>query len=195
MQQDKLPTDPQSTIPEFLAFTGTRPDGERWELIEGEAVIYPSPTMWHQVIAADIVRAPGNAADQTNATWTPLPGVGTKVPVSPNSLPQPDVMVIEGPALPEPTTGDALVLFEILSKSNTRADQVWRRKVYASIPNCRHYVTVSSLKVEVVRYDRDANWREAKLQRLTDTLEPLALGASLPLAAIYRHTGLREGRS
>lgn len=39
----KLAPEDQMTIEEFLAFTDTRPDEERWELIEGEPVMSPSP--------------------------------------------------------------------------------------------------------------------------------------------------------
>lgn len=35
------------TIEEFLAFTRKRPDGERWELIEGQPVLNPSPVTLH----------------------------------------------------------------------------------------------------------------------------------------------------
>ena len=35
------------TIEEFLAFTATRPQEERWELIEGVPVLNPSPIQTH----------------------------------------------------------------------------------------------------------------------------------------------------
>jgi hypothetical protein len=39
----KLAPEQQMTIEEFLAFTDTRPEEERWELVEGVAVLNPSP--------------------------------------------------------------------------------------------------------------------------------------------------------
>jgi hypothetical protein len=39
----KLAPEQQMTIEEFLAFTDTRPEEERWELIEGVPVLNPSP--------------------------------------------------------------------------------------------------------------------------------------------------------
>jgi hypothetical protein len=41
-----ISTDPM-TMEEFYAFTDTRPDDEKWELIEGEPVLNtaPSPTI------------------------------------------------------------------------------------------------------------------------------------------------------
>jgi Uma2 family endonuclease len=121
-------------------------------------------------------------------------GVGTRVPLSPNSLPQPDLQVKQGPPTDRSVTGDSLVLFEVLSRSNTRADQAWRRRVYASVPNCQHYVTVAQGKVEVTRYDRADGWSGTTLTGLGDKLNLLALGVgvAIPLAEIYRWTPLGE---
>lgn len=190
----KLTPEQQLTIEEFLAFTDTRPDGERWELIEGVAVLNPSPVDHHQVGVANIVTYLMTHKQRTGANWLPMPGVGTRVPISPRSLPQPDVCVKEGAATGSPVTEDALVLFEVLSKSNTKTDQAWRRKVYASVPNCRHYVTVSLKAVEVDAYDRDNAWKKRSLTSLAEALALPALGLSLPLADIYRWTPLGRGR-
>jgi Uma2 family endonuclease len=46
---------PPMTIEEFLEFTETRPDGEKWELIEGVAVFSPSPVDVHQMIVGNLV--------------------------------------------------------------------------------------------------------------------------------------------
>jgi Uma2 family endonuclease len=178
----------QMTIEEFLVYTDTRPDDERWELIEGVAVMNASPTQWHQVIAANIVRLLLNEKAARNTPWLPLLGVGTRVPISPNSLPQPDVYVQEGLAQSSPVTDDALVLFEVLSKSNTKADQAWRRGVYASIPNCQHYVTVSLKRAEITRHDRVSDWAGSKISGLDATLVLPALAFQIPLVDIYRWT-------
>jgi Uma2 family endonuclease len=186
----KLAPDDQMTIEEFLAFTDTRPDGERWELIEGVAVLNPSPVDYHQFVVANIVTYLMTHRRRTGARWYPMPGVGTRVPISPRSLPRPDVFVKEGAMTGSPVTDDALVLFEVLSKSNTKADQAWRRKVYASVPNCRHYVTVSLKSVEVDAYDRDSGWKKRTVSNLADALDLPALDLSVPLREIYLSTPL-----
>jgi Uma2 family endonuclease len=186
----KLAPEQQLTIEEFLAFTDTRPDGERWELIEGVAVMNPSPVDYHQAVVANLVKFLLVHKEQTGAGWQPMPGVGTRVPISPNSLPQPDVFVKEAALTGSPVTDDALVLFEVLSRSNTKADRAWRRKVYASVPNCRHYVTVSLKAVEVDAYDRDTAWKKRSVASLTESLDLPALGLAIPLADIYRWTPL-----
>ena len=186
----KLAPDQQLTIEEFLAFTETRPQEERWELIEGVAVMNPSPVEHHQVVVTNIATHLMAHKQRTGVTWLPMLGVGTRVPISPRSLPQPDVFVKEGAATGSPVTDDALVLFEVLSRSNTKADQAWRRKVYASVPNCQHYVTVSLKAIVVEAYDRDSAWKRRTFTSLAEALTLPALGLSMPLADIYRWTPL-----
>jgi hypothetical protein len=63
----KLAPEQQLTIEEFLAFTDTRPEGERWELIEGVAVLDPSP------VDALALPAPGLSVPVADIyRWTPL---------------------------------------------------------------------------------------------------------------------------
>jgi Uma2 family endonuclease len=178
------------TIEEFLAFTATRPQEERWELIEGVPVLNPSPIQIHQLVAINISSLLMRHKEATGATWLPLLGVGTEVPASPNSLPQPDVYVQEGAVVDSHVTSDALVIFEILSRSNTRSDREWRRKVYASVPNCQHYVTVSLRRAQVIAYDRAAAWAERRISGLSGVLNLAALDLSVSLADIYRYTPL-----
>jgi Uma2 family endonuclease len=132
------------------------------------------------------------AREALDASWFPLIGTGTKVPASAKSLPVPDVMVKEHSLTGTPASDDVLVLLEVLSPSNGKADLDWRRKVYSSVPNCRHYVTVSLRAVEVTTYDRASRWNGRNHTRLGDLLTLPALGVSMPLAGIYRWTPLGE---
>ncbi len=99
-------------------------------------------------------------------------------------------MVLERPPTASPVSDEALVLFEVLSRSNTKADQTWRRKVYASVPNCQHYVTVSLKAVEVTAHDRASRWKGRSFRRLAESVTLPALGVSIPLSDIYRWTPL-----
>jgi Uma2 family endonuclease len=186
----KLAPEQQMTIEEFLAFTDTRPEEERWELIEGVPVLNPSPIDYHQIVVTNISGFLWRFKAERSPTWLALIGTGTRVPASAHSLPQPDVMVKERPPTGSPVSDDALVLFEVLSKSNSKADQAWRRRVYASVPNCQHYVTVSLKAVEIVAYDRSSDWQARALTQLDQALELPALGVAIPLADIYRWTPL-----
>jgi Uma2 family endonuclease len=101
-------------------------------------------------------------------------------------------MVLERPPTDSPVSDEALVLFEVLSPSNRKADQDWRRKIYASVPNCQHYVTVSLKRVEVTAYDRASDWKGRNLSSLAESLALPVLGLSIPVTEIYRWTPLGE---
>ena len=183
------PNRPMS-VEEFLAFAETCPAGEKWELIEGEPVLNASPTDFHQMVVLNLAEKLRAEKARLGASWNPILGIGTRVPVSPKSLPQPDLFVKETALTGSHTTDDALVLFEVLSKSNTPADKAWRRKVYASIPNCQHYVTISMKSVDIVSYDKATNWKPRSRNGLQQVLELHALGATLSVADIYQGTNL-----
>ncbi|MDX2203553.1 MAG: Uma2 family endonuclease [Hyphomicrobiaceae bacterium] len=176
------------TIEEFLAFTHERPKGERWELIEGAPVLNPSPIDFHQVIVTNIVTHLMTEKITKGHSWLPFIGTGTRVPASKNSLPQPDALLIAGPLTGTPVAEEALVIFEVMSRSNTKADQAWRRKVYASVPNCQYDVTVSLKGAEITAFDRDTGWAERTLSGRDSALDLPALGVTMPLEAVYRYT-------
>lgn len=138
-----------------------------------------------------------DARERDKTDWLPLLGIGTIVPASINSLPVPDILVMER----EPddqyvhTTADSIVLFEVLSQSNTKARRDWRRKVYASVPNCRHYLTIATRKIEIRRYDRDNDWQEVVVGPERRSIALQALGVTLAIADIYRHMRLPEKKT
>ncbi len=178
----------EMTRAEFRAFVRSRPDEERWELVEGVPILNASPVNVHQLICGNLIRLLLDQKDASGAAWMPSLGIGTLVPVSPRSLPVPDVYVHEGEPHFGHETGDAIVIFEVLSRSNRMGDQAWRKRVYSSVPNCSHYVTVALKTPRVVAFDRATGWKERKVSGLDATLELDAISATLKLADIYRYT-------
>ena len=187
----KLAEADQMTIEDFLAFTDQRPDGERWELIEGVAVMNASPTDWHQTVCLNIGAELRAMKKASGAHWSPILDIGTRVPVSPKSLPRPDIIVKEGPMIGKSFSDDALVLFEVMSKSNTAADRAWRKRVYASVPNCQHYVSISMQTAEVVRHDRADGWIGTKFNGLAAKLSLPAINIVISLRDIYGSTPIK----
>jgi Uma2 family endonuclease len=149
-----------------------------------------SPTDFHQMVVLNLAEKLRAEKSRLQASWNPILGIGTRIPISPKSLPQPDLFVKEAALTGSYTTDDALVLFEVLSKSNNKGDQTWRRKVYASIPNCQLYVTISMKSVDVVAYDKATDWKPRARKALTQVLELPALHATLSVAEIYQGTNL-----
>lgn len=137
----------------------------------------------------------GLTARRLDDKWYPLLGVGTRSPISARSLPQPDFMVKGKPATDSQISEEALAIVEVLSESNTEVDRFWRWKVYASVRDCQHYVTVSAEQVEVVAYDRARDWQARIARSLADSLELPALGVGMSLAEVYRSTKYADARS
>lgn len=187
----KLAEADQMTVEEFLAFYDSRPDGERWELIEGVAIVNAAPTEWHQRIAQNVSGVLDAWKLKTGAKWTAILGVGTRVPNSPNSLPQPDLFVKSGEAANSSVTDASLVIFEVLSKSNTKADQTWRKRVYSSVPNCQHYLTIATTSAACIRYDRADGWQGETIKGLDGVLLLPVIDVTIPLTDIYRWTPIK----
>jgi len=89
-----------------------------------------------------------------------------------------------------------LAAFEVLSPSTKDRDLRWKRTAYTSLASLTHYVVIAQDAliaqdaVEVVVFARDNGFAEKRLRALNESVEVPALGISLPLAEIYRGTGL-----
>ena len=180
------------TVEEFYAFTDTRPDEEKWELIDGEPVLQASASPSHQWIIKNLTVALATRERAPGTSWFMLPGLGVRV--SATNRPEPDVLILPrtAPSLaPEDRDrDDVIVAFEILSPSTADRDLRWKRNAYTSLPSLTHYVVIAQDTVDVVVFARDAGFAERRLQSLTDIIAFPALGVTLPLSEIYRDTGL-----
>src|SRR5580704_4020503 len=67
-------SDDKMTVEEFLAFAATRPDEEKWELIEGEPIMNAAPAYLHQRIVRNLIIALGSR--ETKGNWAVIPGIG-----------------------------------------------------------------------------------------------------------------------
>jgi Uma2 family endonuclease len=174
------------TVDEFYAFTDTRPDEEKWELIEGEPVLNASPSPLHQLIVMNVAFTLMARQREIKAPWRVLPDLGVRV--SEKNRPQPDVLVLpsEHPLDGRRDLTNVVVLFEVLSPSTEDRDLGWKRKAYASLASLTHYIVISQGAVEVRVFARDDKFEGRKIQ----AIELRTLGVSLPMAEIYRDTGL-----
>jgi Uma2 family endonuclease len=180
------------TVEEFYAFADTRPDGEKWELIDGEPILNPAPSPRHQLIIRNLILALGNLERALNAPWMVLPELGVRV--SNKDRPEPDVLVIPSDHRPfdpqDRDVRDLIVAFEVLSPSTKTCDMRWKRTAYTGLPSLTHYVVIAQDAVEVVVFARDEDFAERRLRSIGETIDLPSLGVSLPVAEIYRDTGL-----
>jgi Uma2 family endonuclease len=175
------------TVEEFLAFVETRPDEEKWELIQGEPIMNAAPAYLHQRIVRNLIVAL-SLAEPPDSTWAVIPGIGVRL--SEMSAPVPDVLVRPGDHLKGVVCDDMIVAFEVLSPSTAKRDLRWKRKAYASLGTLMHYVVISQDKAEALVFDRSSGFAERGLGGLDSVLDLQAIGVSLPLADLYKGTGL-----
>lgn len=179
------------TVDEFYAFTDTRPDGEKWELIEGEPILNASPSPLHQVIAGNVFVALKNREREIKAPWTVMLPLGVRV--SEKSRPEPDVLVHPRENRrpdAQRDRNDVLVVFEVLSPSTEDRDLGWKRKAYASLASLTHYIVIFQDAVDVMVFARDDAFEGRRFRSLDEAVGLPSLGVSLPIAEIYRDTGL-----
>jgi len=180
------------TVEQFYAFTDTRPDDEKWELIEGEPVLNAAPSRMHQWIVRNVVLALGIRERELKAPWAVLPELGVRV--SDKNRPEPDVLVIPSDHrsidLKERDVRNVIVAFEVLSPSTEGRDLRWKRTAYTSFPSLTHYIVIAQDAVEALVFARDEDFAEKQIRSIDKTIELRSLGILLPLAEICRDTGL-----
>ena len=185
-----LEADYAVTLDEYHTFVETRPEDERWELVDGELVLNPSPTNWHQLIVRNVVIELDGIARTTKAHWIVIPGIGTRRPQDETNEPVPDVMVIpkrsDGPTN---WTSDVTVAFEVLSRWSARRDMVHKREFYAMLEPLTDYVVLAQDRMEAHVFSR-ANDFEPVVLGADDTLTLASLAVSVPLRDLYRDVSI-----
>lgn len=176
------------TAEEFFAFTDTRPQGEKWELIEGEPVSSPSANYVHQRIVRNLILALSLRETEHAASWEVIPGIG--VEVSKASVPIPDVLVRPSTLIDDWKCDDMIVAFEVLSPSTADRDLRWKRRAYPTLASLQHYAVGAQDAVGVLVYDRQTGFAERRIEGMQASLDLHALGISVPLAEIYRNMRL-----
>ena len=170
-------------VAQFLAFNATRPDGEKWELLDGELFLNASPVRPHQIIVANLMAALRIQLRGAGRLHEAIPGIG--VQLSDVGSVQPDVLIRPRDELRGNVCDDVVVAFDVLSPSTRRNDLEFKRLGYAGLASLTHYVVVAPERVEVRVFSRLQDWAEHRLTRLQDAIAFDPPAAVLTLAEIY----------
>ena len=181
------------TVEEYFAFTDTRPDDEKWELIDGEPVLNASPSGLHQRIVWKLLillGTAGAAAPRVLGRAFPVSACGFRI----LSFPEPDVFVLpQERCRRDPYSRETRRRDRRLRNSlaiDRRARLALEAHAYTGLASLTHYVVIAQDAVDVVVFARDAGFAERHIRSTRESLELPSLGISLPLADIYRDTGL-----
>ena len=170
-------------VEQFLAFYDTRPEGEKWELIDGELFMNATPVNFHQLVVANIIGSLREKLRVAGNQFKASAGIGARL--SDISSVEPDIMIRPRDRFNGRNTQDMMVAFEVLSPSTRHNDLKFKRENYPALPFLTHYVVVSAEKMEVRVYARATNWVQTMLKREGDEIHFDKPGVTLSLAEIY----------
>ncbi len=166
------------------------PEGERWELIDGELIMAPSPKEAHQSVQVDLgspMHLFAREKDLGRVYFAPL-----DVVLSDTDTVQPDLLFVSKERLhiitEDNVQGAPDLVVEIRSPSTARQDWTVKRELYAR-HGVREYwlVDPEAATVAVLLLD-DGELKVAGVYGEGDTLKATALeGFAVALADIFRN--------
>jgi Uma2 family endonuclease len=187
---------PRLSIELFRGFLEGRPDEERWELIDGVAVMMAPPTLAHQQIASNLQHLLYIALKTLGPTLTVHQRSGINLGPSIQYYdPEPDVVVIDVKAIRDPNRryADRFYLAAEIISSSDRTYVESKRGVYKLHETCNCILTVQQDRIEV-RVDRrtQAGWSEEVLSKPGDVLDLSEFGLRCQLSDLYWGTVLQQ---
>jgi Uma2 family endonuclease len=182
-------------VDEFMAFLETRPHGERWELIEGLAVMMALASYAHQRICQNLASLLNNALTATGIDAFAYVNTGVRNPGDRNFQPRPDVTVVPGVAGYDLYSERYQLAAEVLSPSNTRREIDLKLRRYCEAPDNFYALVIDQQDVLVEIYARDRNWQPIKLTKPDDVIEMPEFGLRCQVVDLYRGTVLDPPRT
>lgn len=183
--------DGKITVEEYLAFIEARPEEERWQLIDGVAMLMNPPTIRHQGIAANLAFELNAHFRQSARPLKAYQEVGLIVPDVDMFRPEADVAVLDGSADLDTSWADRFYFVaEVLSESNTDKDIAFKRASYIAHPDNLYCLVIEQTAVHVDVYARAASWERIALNSADAVLDLPAFGFRLRVGELYRDTPL-----
>jgi Uma2 family endonuclease len=190
---------PLLSIELFRAFYASRPDEERWQLIDGAAVMMTPPTPAHQRIASNLERLLNDALESHAPDLVAYQGLGVDLaPAVEHYDPEPDVLVVDADVSRE-FEQRYIDRFYLAAEIVSASDRVWvdkKREIYKLHESCNCILSVQQDRFHVrVELRADAGWKDQVLTKADDLLTLPEFGLSCKLSDLYRGTPLlpRQG--
>jgi Uma2 family endonuclease len=188
-------TDGRLTVEEYLAFIESRPEEERWQLIDGVAMMMPPPTLRHQRIASNLARLLNAQLENVRPDLYAYQEVGLMVPDAAGFRPEADVAVLDNSLDVDdtPYAGSFYLVAEILSDSNTDKDIAAKSRRYIQHPQNLYFLLIEQKEIRAELRARAAEWTPVELKGSDALIELPEWGFRTALAGLYRGTTLDPG--
>lgn len=144
------------TADQFLAWAMARPEGERYELCDGEVIRMAPERSGHSLAKGWIYVALLQSVRDADVIGTVFPD-GMAVRIDDATMYEPDVMLRLGPPLPFDAlvVTDPVVIVEVLSPSTGSIDAGVKLSDYFRMPSLRHYLVADAKRRRAVHHRRD----------------------------------------
>ena len=185
--------DGKFSVEEFFALIESRPEEERWQLIDGVAMMMPPPTRVHQQIASNLAFELNTHFRAHLLELSALQEVGLMVPEAELFRPEADVAVFDAMADYESYANKFYLVAEVLSDSNTDRDIAVKRQRYLQHPDNLYFVLVEQKRVRAEVFARAASWQPVVLESLDAMLDIPEWAFRVRLSNLYHGTPLRRG--
>lgn len=177
-------------VREFMALLETRPHGERWDLIEGVAVMMAPPSIAHQRIAYNLCNVLNGAFAARGLDLFAYIGIGVRTPGLVNFQPEPDVVVLPGMAGYDLYAERFQLVAEILSPSNSRREIDLKLRRYREAPENLYCVIIEPREFLVEVHAKSRNWEPVILRRPDEPIDMPEFGVRCRLGDLYGGTPL-----
>ena len=186
----------------FWDFIETRPDEEKWELIEGQIVMQARPSLIHQVIVVNLQRLLNEALEGSGSPWIAIhdPAIDLRPFITGHTY-VPDVAVIDAAAIePDRNVVDGCYLAaEILSPSDhrtlpgTRQTKIdVKRAGYEALPLCQAVLLIEQKSRALALSVRSGEtWTRTRLTG-DDRLVLPGFGLACAVADLYARTPVAQ---
>lgn len=180
----------------FDEFVSDRPDGEVWELIDGQRIMQAKPSIAHQVLAGNVERLLNDAPEAERAR---LAVQATTIDMSEGDGGRyvPDVAVVDADeeCMTRNVSTRCYLAVEVVSPSDRRrvADDLTKIeekvKGYRLLPSCNAILLIDQDRFEAeIHLRRLGQWVASELTSPDDALEIPGFGLRCTLADIYDRT-------
>jgi Uma2 family endonuclease len=198
MPGDFLRRQPQLSLQIFHAFRDSRPEEEKWELIDGVPMMMPPPTLVHQRISRNLEALLNERLPLVRPEWQADHEIGLLIPGDEKYNPEPDVTVIDAEIRLGQLYADRFYLVaEILSESDMPEVIAAKLAYYKSHAPNRVVLLVRQDRLGVTVHTRlDASrWSERDLTAADDVIDLPEIGPIGTVGRLYRHTPLDPAKA
>jgi Uma2 family endonuclease len=179
--------DTRMRVAEYREWAATRPDDERWELIDGVPMMMSPAKGRHQRIVTNLVKRLDDLAERRGCGA--YPGLAILSEAMDDYAPIPDVVVQCGAPPEDGYTSDPLLVVEVLSPSTLVLDRGRKTEFYQTVPSLAVLMLVHQDEARVEVWRRAPDWT-VQFAGPGASIDLPELGGALAVAESYARLGL-----